>query len=79
MLWNIPSLDCEYVLFSLVALQDEQTGDPETEHTWQKLKSREMQTSADEGEQILNELTNHEPFGIVQSEIWIILNVIVNW
>ena len=54
-------------------------GLPETEHTWQKLKSREMQTSADEGEQIVKELTNHEPFGIVQSEIWIILNVRVNW
>lgn len=43
-------------------------GQPETEHTRQKVKSREMQTSADEGGQIINELTNHEPFRIVQSK-----------
>lgn len=43
-------------------------GQLETEHTRQKVKSREIKTSADEGGQIVNELTNHEPFGIVQSK-----------
>ena len=74
MLWNNPSVHCEYVLFSLVnkeadwpiARQDQVRQDNQTENAeWKKGRVREMPaghqaTTALHGE---NEVTRHEPHG----------------